>query len=588
MTPGALRDWIPAPLHAELDAVRPVADRLRTCAPSPYAGVWPSHVLAAIAEREVAPWLGCALFLRADPLGGGALRLVDEARDDGRHAVLLADLSRRFGAALDAPLRALPGALRPERVRRWLDDGAVDARIAEAEAARAPRDAVQALLSLWRDTGDPLVADTLDVLDAAGRADGADAFAALWDTLRVARPSTVADAARGLADPPYDPRGATCLRAALLTRTLARGMQHSMGGALLTIGDVRGLPRLAWSRDLTPVTAPPLWPAPLGPAARARLYALARNHGRSLSPPPPMLRAAERACAAAPTPLARAVLADARLTYGYPAPADGPLERTPAVDLEAVSERPYGMTPATAVFEGGLVVQAERTDAALAALDPAWHSVERLVVDTLDVSTLVRLPRLRALELRMDPPPDLDRIEAFARALTEARGAPVEALGDARGLFGLVPGPHTAVHTRGGDLLYAARSARCAGLAIEARLDELPATLDAAPPTLERLHLCQRGTPFWNPMGWLVEVDVRARTLVAVWHGLQSDPRAPWRPEDVRRAGRALAELLEGHSHRFAQVHVRLPTDAPYAPDPDALRRAAGGTALTIVHEASP
>ena len=68
MTPERLREWIPGRLHAELASVGPVENAILTARPEALAyHAWPIGILAAIEEREVAPWLGVSCFLRAGP-----------------------------------------------------------------------------------------------------------------------------------------------------------------------------------------------------------------------------------------------------------------------------------------------------------------------------------------------------------------------------------------------------------------------------------------------------------------------------------------------------------------------------------------
>lgn len=555
MTPGALRDWIPVALHDELDAVAVLTARLLAASPSPFVGVWPSHLLAAIEERAVAPWLGVALFLGSDPLAQtGRFRLWDEERDWNRHAVLLGDLARRFGEALVEPLSAVPGPLRPRIVTDWLTDadpqGAVDRRIVEAEDAVYRGDlttALGALLRLWREGGDPLVADVIDVIDplvgepmtavhaesAWIRSGSTPAEQDVGRSLRTGILGTTAELPlflRNLAGAPQDPRIATALRATLLTRDLRGPGISAAADILARTGDVRGLARVAWEHRLPAATAAGMWTSSAGPAGRARLRALARRLGANVDVPDATLRGLQLEAWRAvgdDRALAVAVLTDAMREQGDPrVPALGPglttgarLRALPARTIERLCERPYGLRSTTASFVDGQVCDGEPTDPDLALLDPAWGPLQRLTLDGLRAEFAAALPNLRVLLVRAPAGASITECAAFLAQVNAGRASPIEAVGDELGLFASVPGRHTAIVTRKVSRLRALPvGAQVPHVAFVAGLDAVQTLLANMPPAVERITVVEDGIPLVAPAGWSVEVS-RERALSAQWFG---------------------------------------------------------------------
>ena len=567
MTPGALRDWIPVALHGELDRVSGIATRLLAASPSPFVGVWPSHLLAAIEELAVAPWLGVSLFLGSDPLAQTGrldrLRLWDEERDWNRHAVLLGDLARRFGEALVEPLSAIPGPLRPRIVRDWLTGTPVDRRIVEAEDEVYRGDhaaALGSLLRLWREGGDPLVADVIDVVDArVGDPMDAARAAALW--LRGAAPPADVDVGRSLrsgilatADPaglfgalgasPPDPRIATAIRATLLTRE-SRGADVSLAaGILARTGDVRGLARVAWEHRLPAADAAGMWTVSAGPAARARLRALARRVGGNVDVPDATLRALHLAAwgaTGAERPLAVAVLTDAMRERGDPRvpalgrlPADG-VRALPPPAIERLCDRPYGLRSATASFEQGLVPGGEPTDIEVAVLDPAWGPLQQLTVQGLRSEGVDAFPNLRVVMTRGAGDSSVEGCAAFLDRVNVRRAAPLELVGDQDGDFAQVPGDHTAIvlgrTSRLPAIVLRAQVRHVAGVAA---LKDVPSLLmPVVRHPVERVTVCERGVPLVAPVGWSVEFAAH-RFIQARWYG-------PGLPNG------ALADMLRQH-----------------------------------------
>ena len=603
MTPGALRDWIPAPLHGELEAVWPVAARLLAASPSPFVGIWPSHVLAAIADRDVAPWLGTALFLGSDPVGQGGrpdlVRLWDEERDWNRHAVLLGDLARRFGEALREPLEALPSQLRPRIVSDWGTNSAIDRRIPEAEAAWEAGERAQAvdlLLRLWREGGDPLVADVIDVLDPwTSPAFSVQMAKAYWQPTGADRKDAhtgpalrsgflhAADAAikditpflDTMATEPADPRIATAIRAALLVREPRSNTSFQAGRTLARIGDVRGLPRIAWEHHLPSLAAAGMWTIAVGPAARQRLVKLARRAaGGSESGAKTVNLLRRQAWAASPDqrPLAVAVLADAARENGdtdWP-PLARPVRLADlhALQIEALADRPYGVRTAQALYCDGLLLQGEPTDAEIAVLDPAWRPIERIVVDGLDPSMLARLPNLTGIEVRVPVSASPEACAAFLTEVQRGRSDPIRVVADASGMFARIPGAHIAAVTRRtlriGALL---AQTQVAHLALIASPRALKAVLDNAQAPITRVTLCEAGRPIWAPIGWSLTVDFETRALTLQWsHGI---------------AVTTIADVLALPATTFASVQVTVPADFPeLGPLRNKLR---GGPATLII-----
>lgn len=569
MTPGALRDWIPAALHGELDTVGVLTARLLAASPSPFVGVWPSHLLAAIEERAVAPWLGVALFLGSDPLAQtGRFRLWDEERDWNRHAVLLGDLARRFGEALVEPLSAVPGPLRPRIVTDWLTDiparggpgvpepaGAfpptpVDRRIIEAEDAVYRGDltaALEALLRLWREGGDPLVADVIDVIDplvgppmtavhaesAWIRSGSTPGELDVGRTLRTGILGTTTELPlllRNLAGAPQDPRIATALRATLLTRDLRGPGISAAADILARTGDVRGLARVAWEHRLPAATAAGMWTSSAGPAGRARLRALARRLGGNVDVPGKTLRDLQLEAWKAvgdDRALAVAVLTDAMREQGDPrVPALGPglttgarLRALPARTIERLCERPYGLRSTTASFIDGQVCDGESTDPELALLDPAWGPLQRLTLDGLRTEFASTLPNLRVLLVRAPVGASIEECGAFLTRVNLGRASPIEAVGDDLGLFASVPGRHTAIVTRKVSRLRALPTgAQVSHVAFVAGLDAMQMLLASMPPAVEQITVVEDGIPLVAPVGWSVRVS-RERALDARWFG---------------------------------------------------------------------
>ncbi len=569
MTPGALRDWIPAELHAELDAVRPVADRLLTAVPSPFLGILPSHVLAAITERAVAPWLGASLFLATDPVGGieprgRGPRLIDEERDWNRNAVLLGDLTRRFGEAMVEPLSALPAALRPPLVTDWLNRGSIDRRIVEAEAAMDRGEiphAQAALLRLWRETGDPLVADVIDVLDPYGGEPLTPrqaelvflrpAFAEEGDTLGRALRSgfyaghrSVEQMIGALGSMPRDPRVGTLLRAALLTASGRVGDLALWADAFGRVADVRGLPRLAWERFLPAVNAAAMWTTPSGPGERDRVRALARRAGGNVAPREGVYREVQAAAwraGPADRELAAAIYADALRERGdalVPALGCGPvttedLVRLPPRTVEALLDRPFGLDPGGAAFMEGVLHTAHyRPPFGVADIDPAWLPVRRLVVPDWDLQVLVALPNLEAVHVwsptRLGSralPDVMTEVQAGREALGHP---PIRVFGDAHGEFARIPGTHTAALTE--------RRQRWDGAggmpqdtAVAAVVTRLPTrglrdVVQRAPAGVTRVTIFDGGDPFDGHETWLAEVDRINQTVEARWWGATAPP----------------------------------------------------------------
>ncbi len=560
MTPGALRDWIPAALHADLDAIWPVALRLLAASPSAYIGVWPSHLLACVEEHPAAVWLGAALFLGSDPIGQSTMfdrvRLWDEERDWNRHAVLLADLANRFGEALVAPLQALPSPLRPRIVTDWLGEAAgapdaqkptIDRRIPEAEAAiRAGRFdlALSAALRLWREGGDPLVADVIDVLDPLVGApmsvtDGERLLclpSSARDDLDLGRALrsgflAVAPEVGGLLDllsrMPPDPRVAAAIRALLLTRETRSSATVTAGHALARVMDVRGLAPIAWTHQLPSTTAAGMWTVPVGPAGRARLRQMARSAGGDVGRPTPTLQALRlRAWAAGveDRPLAEAVYGDALREAGDAQAlactghvvSARDLSRLPARTIERCCARPYGLKTTQAAWRNGLAVQGELTDAELAVLDPAWGAVERVALDDLRPELLAHLPNVRGVLVRVPREATAEACRQFMAEALRMRPGIVE-FGDEQGAFASVRGDHTAVVTR-----RVARGERFLGaharhLALRGPLDLVLALRDA--PGLRVVSVVEAGVPVWSPLGWHVELHLATRALHARWYG---------------------------------------------------------------------
>jgi hypothetical protein len=585
MTPGALRDWIPAALHGDLEAVWPVAARLLAATPSPFVGIWPSHVLAAIADHEVAAWLGTALFLGSDPIGQtgslGRVRLWDEERDWNRHAVLLGDLARRFGEALREPLEALPAQLRPRIVSDWATDPAIDRRIPEAEAAWEAGDrprAIEALLRLWREGGDPLVADVIDVLDPwaapalsvqmgkaywqspAGDRDDAHTGAALRSGFLHAADPSIKDLTpflEAMASAPADPRIATAIRAALLVREPRSSTGLAAGRALARIGDVRGLPRLAWEQHLPSLAAAGMWTIATGPAARGRLRKLARRAtgaGETDAHTVHQLRRKAWSAPADQRPLAVAVFSDALREHGevdWPALSHPVrLAELTARQIESVADRPYGLRTAHALYCDGLVLQGEASDPEIAVLDPAWGPIEHMVVDGLDASMVARSPNLSSIEVRVPVTATPEECATFLQEVQHARSEPLALIADAVGMFAQVPGGHIAAVTRRTLRIPALLAqTRVAHLALLAPPRALQAVLDGAPPPLRRVTLCEAGRPIWAPMGWSLTMDLETRALRMHWsEGATVTP---------------IAEVLALPAGTFSSVEITVPSNFP-------------------------
>ena len=544
MTPGALRDWIPAHLHGELDEVGPVENALLAASPSPFVGVWPSHLLAAIAERAVAPWLGGALFLGSDPLAyAGNFRLWDEERDWNRHAVLLADLARRFGEPIHEPLRAIPAPLRPRIVTDWLgpkggEHEPIDRRLVEAEDALhrgAVSDALGALLRLWRECGDPLLADVIDVLDAVARPalplaaaaavwhappetrDELDVGASLRAGLLSAGPNPEA-LLGGMRHHPPDPRVGTAVRAMLLSRDLPRSAVTEAAEVLVRVGDVRGLARVAWEHRLPAAPAAGRWTAALGPAARARLCAMARRVGGNVQPHDAALQALERATWTATGEErgpAVAVLGDALRERGdarVPALAPGPvagqaLRLLPPRALEALCERPFGLRCGSATFVNGVLHAGEPFDPEIAALDPAWQPAEQLTQVGWRPELAKAMPNLRTLLVHVPPGASVEAATELLDSVNADRPTPLSAAGDDVGLFASVRGAHAAIVLRKLSRLRHLPQPICVRhIAMVGSLDLLNQLEVSAPPGLERLTLVEGGVPLCAPVGWCVEV----------------------------------------------------------------------------------
>lgn len=606
MTPGALRDWIPAHLHGELAAVGPVVSALLVATPSPFVGVWPSHLLAAIAEREVAPWLGGALFLGSDPLAqAGNFRLWDEERDWNRHAVLLADLARRFGEPIRAPLAAIPAPLRPRIVTDWLgpepgEPEAVDRRLVEAEDALyrgVIGDALAALLRLWRECGDPLLADVIDVIDtAAGAPLPAPVAAAVWSASPEARgdldvgASLRAGVLSGGANPeallavmrhhPPDPRVATAVRALLLARDLSRSAVTEAAEVLLRVGDVRGLARVAWDHRLPAAPAAGMWTAALGPAARGRLRAMARRVGGNVEPRGPALAALELAAwtsTGADRGPAVAVLGDALRERGDarvpalgPAPLAGQaLRALPPRALEALCDRPFGLRAPTATFVNGVLYAGEPLEPEVAILDPAWQPVEQLTQVGWRPELAATLPHLHTLLLHLPAGASPEAGAELLASVNAGRSTPLRVVGDDTGLFATVPGEHAAVVLRKVTRLrQLPQPIRVRHLALTGSLDLLAQLEVSAPPALRRITLAEGGVALCAPVGWCVEVrldpvevppgldrgQVRSRSAViesARWYG--SGPPSP-----------AIADFLREHRW-FTTLSVGVPGAASTA-----------------------
>jgi hypothetical protein len=607
MTPGALRDWIPDALHGDLQAVWPVAARLLAASPSPFIGIWPSHLLAAIADHEVAPWLGAALFLGSDPIGqGGGLnrvRLWDEERDWNRHATLLGDLSRRFGEALREPLEALPSQLRPRIVNDWASDSAIDRRIPEAEEAWEAGErqlAVDALLRLWREGGDPLVADVIDVLDAwTAPALSVHAAKAYWQGSPTERDDTrtgpalrsgflhAADGAikdilpflETMAAAPADPRVATAIRAALLVREPRSTTSIPAGRTLARIGDVRGLPRIAWEHHLPSLAAAGMWTVAVGPAARARLRKLARRAsgvGEAEARTLHLLRRHAWSARADQRPLAVAVLSDALREHGdtdWPALSTPlRLDALPARQVEAVADRPYGLRTAHALYQGGLVFHGEASDPEIAALDPAWGPIERMVVEGLDASMLDKLPNLRGIEVRVPVTATPEDCAAFLQAAQRGRDQPLSIVADAVGAFAQIPGDHIAAVTRRTLRVGAViAQARVAHLAIIGPPRVLQAVINGARAPLRCVTICEAGRPIWAPIGWSLTIHLETRALTMQWsHGIPVT---------------SIADVLALPTGTFSSVQITVPTDFP---ELSALKsKLRGGTADLVVAPAT-
>ncbi|MSP54044.1 MAG: hypothetical protein EXR69_00310 [Myxococcales bacterium] len=601
MTPGALRDWIPASLHGELDAVRVLVDRLLSLAPSPFVEAMPTHLLAAIEERSIAPWLGAALFLSSDPVGevrvwGRGPRLYSEERDWNRHAVLLGDLTRRFGEGMRGPLEALPTALRPGLVADWLGHGArgaergtpsqrVDRRIVEAERAIEAGDRAEALASLlrlWRETGDPLVADVIDVLDPlVGEAMGSAELQAFW-----ARPGLepeIGRALRGgalwarrdgtaamdrLAALPRDPRIATAVRVALLTSPDDPASAQAAAQALARIGDVRGIPRLAWERFLPKVDASAMWTTPAGPVERSRLHAIARSVGGVVEPMDGVARSVRDAAwrsRSEDRAMTAAVLGDALRERGdacIPALVVGPIDAArlaalPGRAAEALLARPFGLESATAVYADGLLERGATTDTwGGDAFDPAWGAVRRLTVTGFRSQFVASLPCLVGVMVRAGVGATLDGAAAFLDEVRRQRAAadhPVlTELGDEYGLFAQIPGEHAAIvprHGRRFETIGPLQGAVARHVAVVGALETLGAALAGMSPSVEVVTLVEGGVPLWAPKGWSVEVHRPSGRMRARWTGAGATGR-------VRTSLLALLRPMDAGERRAVVVEV--------------------------------
>lgn len=562
MTPERLREWIPARLHAALDAAAAVEQAVLAAPPAP---PWPTHILAAIEEREIAPWLGASFFLRAGP--EAAIRrygLYDSDADWHRDAALLADLTLRFGDRLIEPLRALPEASLPLLARQWLDDEpngeGGPTRLSEAERCLHQGNhagALEHLLAEWRANADPLLADLIDVIDERlgppmSRAD-ADAFWAgptsdpdpvtLGRALRRAY-RTGSDARlliTGAGKWPPDPRVSTSLRRLRLITSLERSRAQDVVKALTAGGDLRSGPNgpLGPPSDLRA-----RWSSALGPSARGRMRAMARTLGAELRPVNATVAEARSAAwSAGPTEIREvaAVYGDVlreqgdRLAGAFGVRRRDDLDCAPATAAFALLERPFGAHALE--FRDGLVVRAWVGDRDLAMLDPAWGPVERLTLgEDLGAETggwvslptqlalfLSRLKNLKGVLFNGVPVPDSHLLiePGVWRQILAVLPPTVTEVGDPYGWFAGAMERGTAIVTReGSEVPEWFAHTRAPEVALVGAPRQLSLLADAAPPTLRRLVLVEEGTPLWDPRGWSLDLRLPSRRLVASYHPL--------------------------------------------------------------------